>query len=104
MEVQGGLQVGRNVAPGQRMQVQRSRVGQMLSNLTTSRVIVGAQRSGTVQGLLPAELLSAPASVRLWMMAALLEGMSVRLHPVAAQAEADWCLPVRLGCRWSPFC
>ena len=60
MEVQGGLQGGRNVAPGQRMQVQRSRVGQMLSNLTTSRVIVGAQRCSTVQGLqLPAELLSA---------------------------------------------
>ena len=48
MEVQGGLQVGRNVAPGQRMQVQRSRVGQMLSNLTTSRVIVGEQWSSTV--------------------------------------------------------
>ena len=47
MEVQGGLQVGRNVAPGQRMQVQRSRVGQMLSNLTTSRVIVGEQHSGS---------------------------------------------------------
>ena len=60
MEVQGGLQIGRNVAPGQRMQVQRSRVGQMLSNLTTSRVIVGAQQCSTVQGLiLPPELLSA---------------------------------------------
>lgn len=103
MEVQGGLQVGRNVAPGQRMQVQRSRVGQMLSNLTTSRVIVGEQRTGTVQGLPPAELLPALHvwGFQWWWRCRACQYACSPLQPRQKQTAA-W--PVRLSCRWSLFC
>ena len=37
-------------------------------------------------------------------MVALLQGMSICLQPIAVLAEADWCLPVRLGYRWSFVC